>query len=475
MSHILLIGVGPLPFYRTEHLYGFGIRTWQFAKPILAAGHKVTLVTCEFGSTREHSVRINYQTSPEIYGDIRHISLPQPLPKNINILLTRIEDIIESKKPDAIVSAGSTISSNLAASLSTNLPIWLDMFGDLFAEVQAKSAFRDNQDEIEFFHRTLSKVLLRGDRFSVVSEIQRGTAIGQLGLLGRLNRHTLGEELVYTVPCALDGAVSPVKRTPILRGKIVQESDFLILCSGGFNTWADVPTLFESIESAMDHNNKIHCIVTGGAITGHHEEGYNRFRSLISKSPYESRFHLMGWLPNEDVAQVTMECDLGINIDLPIYEALLGSRNRMLFWMQCGLPILTTVTTEISKILSETNLAYSVPTKNPKLTASKILEASQSKATRLKMATKAKRFAYDYFSFEETVKPLMQWVKKPERAKDNIEREIRKGVPFNPVDTMWYSWAFPENGRSSSLPTPPKTVIRTRPQGKSWWQRLWGS
>jgi hypothetical protein len=251
VKHLILIGVGPLPFYKTDKLYGFGIRTWQFAKPLLAAGHRITLFTCEFGANRETDLKVHYEHDPAIYGNLEHILLPQPTPKNLNVLLTRIEDYIHSQKPQAVIAAGSTIATNLAASIRPVLPVWLDLFGDLFAEVQAKTPYANSDDEFEFFHRTLSRVLLRGDRFSVVSELQRGAALGQLGMMGRLNRFTLGEELVHTIPCALDGTVSPVKKKTLLRGSEVDPSDFLILCSGGFNTWAVVETLFRGIEGAM--------------------------------------------------------------------------------------------------------------------------------------------------------------------------------------------------------------------------------
>ena len=72
-----------------------------------------------------------------------------------------------------------------------------------------------------------------------------------------------------------------------------------------------------------------------------------------------------------------MECNLGLNVDLPIYESQVGSRNRMLLWMQCGLPILTTVTTELSRILSQNDLVIGVPTRKDKLIARKILEVSR--------------------------------------------------------------------------------------------------
>jgi len=477
LSYLLLIGVGPLPFYQSDRLYGFGIRAWQFALPLLDAGHRVTLVTCEFGIERESEILIKYRSNPAQWADLEHLPLPQPNPRNFNLLLSRLDEIVRNARPDGIIAAGSTIATNLAAHLNTSLPMWMDMFGDLFAEVQAKLPFTKAGEEIEFFHQVLARVLWRGDRFSVVSEMQRGAAIGQLGLMGRLNEYTLGEELVWTIPCAMNGKIAPVRRRPLLRGKQVETGDFLVLCSGGFNTWTDVDTLFEGVEGAMGLNRRVHCVVTGGAISGHHEDGYRRFQERVAKSPYEKRFHLLGWLPTADVDQITLECDLGLNVDLPIYESVLGSRNRMLFWLQCGLPILTTVNTEISQLLSEHQMAIGVPSGAGRTIAQKIHEAAMDPTEIKKRAVKAKRFAYEYLTFEETALPLVHWAKKPQRARDNRARgELTGSQTFNRVDALWRAWAFPEenSNHDPTLPRPHKPVIHTRPQGKSWWQRLLG-
>ena len=475
MKHILLLGVGPLPFYKSDKMYGFGIRAWQFALPLLKAGHRITLVTFEFGVSRESDIKVIYEHNPSSLGPIEHISLPEPSPRNLNILLTRLEEIIKNHKPDAIVAAGSTITTNLAASINTQLPIWMDMFGDLFAEVQAKSPFIDSKDQMDFFHQVLSRVLLRGDRFSVVSEMQRGAAMGQLGLMGRLNQYTLGEELIHTIPCAINGDVLPVKRKSILRGKVVDKSDFLVLCTGGFNTWMDVQTLFEGLDLAMEKNRRIHCVVTGGAITGHHEDGFTKFRGLVSKSLYETRYHMLGWLSNEDVDQATLECDLGINADLPIYESYLGSRNRMLYWMQFGLPIVTTLNTEISNVLVGNDLAYGVSPCKPKKLAEKILEAARHPEKLKRKALQARDFVFEYFTFEETCTSLVRWADNPQQASDNIER-YTNGQPLSRVDSFWHAWAFPEkeNPPMPSFAKPLKTIMKVRPQGKPWWDRLMG-
>ena len=55
MSRILLFGLSPLPFENERRMYGPGIRTWQFAKPLVDDGHDVRLITMQIGGAYEHS------------------------------------------------------------------------------------------------------------------------------------------------------------------------------------------------------------------------------------------------------------------------------------------------------------------------------------------------------------------------------------------------------------------------------------
>ena len=50
MSRIMILGTCPLPFENEKKLYGPGIRTWQFAKPLIDDGHTVCLVCARIPS-----------------------------------------------------------------------------------------------------------------------------------------------------------------------------------------------------------------------------------------------------------------------------------------------------------------------------------------------------------------------------------------------------------------------------------------
>lgn len=448
MATILLIGVGPLPCYRSNTLYGFGIRTWQFLLPLLSDGHRVILATLEFGQSGD-AVDIAYRDSPKLWGDVIHIPMPESNTENRIALLARLTQLASQYQPTCVVSAGSTISSSLACAIPTSLPTWVDLFGDLLAEAQAKTAFVGS-DQLDFFHQLYMPILRRGDLFSAVSGAQKFATIGQLGILGRLDHHTLGYQFVHTIPCAFDGTISPIHRRRVIRGDIVSHNDFVVLCSGGFNTWADIKTLFAGLDGAMAENRLIHVVITGGAISGHHEEGYNRFFSLVRESPHRDRYHSVGWVPTEDVQAYILESDLGINVDLDITESLLGSRNRFLSWMQAGLPILTTIVCELSRTLYSKGLCFGVPPGNPDRLREVLLYAAEHDAERREVGEKARRCGYKHFTFEATTAPLREWVTAPRPAPDTMARR-QTGERLHALDERVTRWLAPgSTGKSTS-------------------------
>ena len=87
------------------------------------------------------------------------------------------------------------------------------------------------------------------------------------------------------------------------------------------------------------------------------------------------------------------------------------------------------------------------------------------------MAARARQFAYEYFTFEETVQPLLHWAENPQRAADNAERENQDWEPLNPVDLMWHEWAFPGQtfGKNSAQ------TNHHYPNLKNWLKKMIGS
>ena len=413
MSRILLFGLAPLPTDDAPRLYGPGIRTWQFAKPLLAAGHEVTLVTMRIHGTWEGD---EPPTEKRVDGRLTHWALDESAWRDSSFILKVHDDA----RPDAIV--GATIHGAWkAARLRSPKPFWADVFGDVLAEAQAAAKVHDNDHYIIHFWEMLQPVLDSADVFSSVSERQLWSLVGALAVRGRLNKHSHAHSFAHVIPCGVD-ADEPAVGPPVFRGVDVPTGDFVVLWSGGYHTWTDVDTLFAALESAMERNPKIRFVSTGGAIDGHDERTYPRFLEKIAASRHKARYHMRGWVPMADVAAYQRESDVGIHIDQPIYERMLGSENRVLGWMRAGLPALVSEVSELSVLLREQNLARTYPPRNPGALAAAILELAADPEARRTYAERARAYALANFTFETTARPLVEWAKNPECSPDKGKR-----------------------------------------------------
>ncbi|MBE7558091.1 glycosyltransferase family 4 protein [bacterium] len=454
MSKILLLGVGPLPFYENDYVSGIGTGTWQLALPLLRAGHEVFLVSGEFGVHTTPEVK--YTHPPECYGALFHLPIPEPLPERLPALARQLEPKIEEFGPDAVVSAGSPIASMLALQLDLDLPTWFDLNGDIMTEVQAKLPFTSDA-ELDFFLRHTGRMLRHGDVFSTVSARQRLAVIGQLAMMGRLNRNTLGYELVHVIPNGIDARQEFVHDADVLRGVVVGPLDFVVLWSGGFNTWVDVDSLFAALELAMERSPRLVFAATGGGLSGHHTDGYLRFQRKIETSRFKDRFQMLGWIPYSDLHNTYLEADVGINVDLPVYESELGARNRFLSWMAAGLPVATTVTTEISRELVDAGAAFALPLRDPAGIADMLADLSENRERCRRVGMVGKEYAFKNFSFEATTRALLTWAEHPSYAPDHEPAASREPTPLDEALDM-----FLEPGTAGgSLELPP----RARPKG----------
>jgi len=116
-------------------------------------------------------------------------------------------------------------------------PVWADVFGSLLAEAQAKAAVYDNDYLLDHFARMNRSIILKADRFSTVSGPQKNELIGQLGVFSRLKVSTFGYDFVRSIPCGVQDREFPPPADPFT-GR--ENGDFIVLWSGGFNTWTDV-------------------------------------------------------------------------------------------------------------------------------------------------------------------------------------------------------------------------------------------
>ncbi len=404
MSRILVIGVGVPSLVEAGRHGGPGLRSTHFASAIAAAGHEVLLVAvlAEHEPVPPHPVRVaDGGLRMELVSE-RELSSPA-----VRTRLARFA-------PDAVVGA-TAYASALAARLRLDVPLWADVFGDLMAEAQAKAARTASDWSLVHFWTLMRTVLERGDRFSAVSVAQSHALVGQLGLAGRLSSRTSGEELVSVVPCAAEVPAERPDRRAARRALGFAEDDFVLLVSGGVNTWCDVETLGSALGLAMAEEPRLRLLVTGGAIPGHDETSHAELGGRLRALP-ASRVHDLGWVGSARLPEIYAAADLGLHVERALYERRLGAENRVIEWLAHGLACVTTAASESGAQLVRDGLALGTAAGDAHALAGAILAASREGPHEARLRGPA--WVARERSFAAAAAPLLAWCAAPCFARD---------------------------------------------------------
>lgn len=405
MKRILVLGIGPLAIENPQTFHSGGNRAWHLTQPLLDKGFEVVMICMRVtGSSdaqrpdEEVIIRENltYYSCHETRCFANDDYLRQKIAKH---------------QPDAIIGACDYPASR-ACKVAGGLPVWADIHGYPMGEAQAKAFHYDEPGYIHHFWNIHRPALFRGDRFSVTSERQRMALIGELGAMGRLNHKTFSEDIATTIPIAWD------PKTPYQHISRNKDDPFTVFFCGGYNLWCDVENLFCALELAMEKDERIRFLGTGGLIEGHDEKTYPKFEAMVNASQFKDRFDLRGWVSRDELEQCYSLAHLGVNYDLVCYESLIGARNRITEWMARGVPILTTLTTEISQILFYKGAALTVPPENPQLMANEIILAANHPDKLESLSQQARKIFEESYTYPRTVGALIEWCKNPLRSED---------------------------------------------------------
>ncbi|MFN7974429.1 MAG: glycosyltransferase [Acidobacteriota bacterium] len=409
MGKIALFGMAPLPFEPALRHHAPGVRTWQLARPLLRAGHDLHLFLCRY---------------EEAYAGGAPTTLALPEGRGAASLFSPSEffgDTLEHRLAggafDLFVGASARPSAR-AASLCGEAPLWADLFGHTLAEGQCKAILHGSDDLLLDYFRTEVEVLLRADAISTVSDAQELAVLGELGLAGRLNARTGGHRFAFAIPCAGVEA-DPVRPSdPPLRGAVVPVDAFVALSIGGYNTWADVPTLHAGLERAMDAEPTLHFVSTGGELEGQDHETYGRFTRLVEASRHRERFHLLGWVAPDLLRRCLADADAAVCVDRDLAESRLGSRNRIPACLAHGLTVIASRVSEASIYLEEAAVGLTFPPGDSETFARLLAGAVSMRDVLRGRRAGIAATALSDLSLEVTARPLVAFAAAPRRAPD---------------------------------------------------------
>lgn len=437
MSRILVVGAGLPSLVPADRHAGPGLRSAHFASALAAAGHDVMLLAVLAEDEAVPSLPDEgASTSPS--GTDRGPDPRLEFVRERDLVLPAVRARLARFAPDAVVGA-TAYASALAARLRLEVPLWADVFGDLMSEAQAKAARHASDWSLVHFWTLMRTVLERGDRFSAVSHAQSHALVGQLGLAGRLSSRTSGEELVSVVPCAAGLPATRSDRETARRAFGFAPDDFVLLVSGGVNTWCDVETLCAGVAMAMREEPRLRLVVTGGAIPGHDEASHVELRRRLAALP-AARVLDLGWIDSRRLAGVYAAADLGLVVERPIYERRLGAENRVVEWLAHGLVCATTAASESGAELAREGLSLRCAPGDGRALADLVMAAAGDPARHeaARMLVDARRRGPAWVarerSFAGTAAPLLAWCAAPCFARDRDgARLLQLGLVSQPA------------------------------------------
>jgi glycosyltransferase involved in cell wall biosynthesis len=419
MSRVLMIGYGPLPDPKRERNSSACLRTRQILLGTLEGGHEVDLVTLPLPGSADDAGGEPSTVPDEVEG----CPLLRFTRHDGEYAISVLNERLEATAPDALVAV-NTYPAYVASMVMSTLPLWVDLNGLWMAQMQARCFAEMDDSRLAGGWAIERAVLRRLDKFSAVSRPQLHAVLGEMGALGRLNKFTFQYPFGAHVPIALHegmGAEAP-PGPPILRGQRVPEGAFILLWTGGFNLWADIETLIRATDRLMEHYPEVHFVATGGDVEGVDTTTYERFQEVIRTSPHRERYHLLGWIRGEDLRRVYREADVGLNADGPNYETLFGARTRILAMAAEGLPVATSVGTELSEWLDDARAVLSWRMGDADSLVEAIEPWIEQREQLKKYSERALALIREDFTISHTTRALRTWLEAPALAPDNAAK-----------------------------------------------------
>jgi len=336
MKKILVVGNSPLPNENTKCRPAGGLRTYQFLKTL--------------EHVKDVAVKNVNIAMPECYDNKE--AGEGSISKDDPSLVKKLQAVHDSFKPDILIGV-NTFPSYMASRLKSDATFWADLNGWVMAEAQAQAFKSGHNDYLPHYYEMERSILSRADKVSAVSKNEMYAILGELAMLGRLRAENFDYNFMEHVPNATEmfeneknfGNASENVRKKFEK---LPKNAFKLLWLGGYNTWVDEETLFDGVEKAMERCKNLHYISTGGEIAGLDNKTFARFKARIEKSEFKDRFVFLGWVDTADIPYIYKEVDAGLNVDLHCVETLTGARNRINEMMKFGVPVVSTLGSEIS-------------------------------------------------------------------------------------------------------------------------------
>lgn len=290
-------------------------------------------------------------------------------------LLDFDEDLFQSEinNVDVIVVQGDALR-RFPQLLDTNAVLIADMYCPIPLEYHMSShAIPEVPRLAHGWHvaQLMQEQLVVADYFLAASERQIDFWTGALAMTGRINALSMPndqsstvEHFLGCVPFGLSDQL-PQKNGNPLRDKFnIGKDDFLMVWGGGIYEWFDPATIIYAIADLKKKGLNAHLVFLGvkhpNPGIGEHDKVAEAVDVARQLGILDELVHFnFGWVDYAIRHEYLMDADIGVSSHLDNIETRYSFRTRILDYLWCGLPIISTRGDEFGELVRSNGLGVS--------------------------------------------------------------------------------------------------------------------
>ncbi len=307
----------------------------------------------------------------------------------------------------------------------------VDIYCPTFFEALSNHSHFDLDAQVPFCRSLIdifTEQLLAGDFFICASEPQRDMWVGMLMNAGRINPYTYANDntlrsLIDVVPYGLPKEL-PKKQQSSLKGihPAIKPNDLVLLWGGGVYDWLDPVTGVKAMEIVCKKRQDVKLFFMGCQ----HPQSNVIMEELVKTRELSKDLDLTGknvlfndyWVPYDARTDYLLEADIGLNLHKKSIETDYSFRTRIMDYIWCELPILTTRGGALSNLVEDKQLGVSVDYNDPEGLAEAILEIAEGKYDLEQYRANLREIRSQY-TWDRAIEPLVKFCQSPHKDIDS--------------------------------------------------------
>jgi glycosyltransferase involved in cell wall biosynthesis len=297
--------------------------------------------------------------------------------------------------------------------------------------VQYKHEKVAGEASYRLMHQVLERHMLKCDFSICASEIQRDYWIGRYCALGRLTPAVYEfdpslRKLIDVVPFGRE-TLAPQRNGPGLRDEIdaIGRDDVVLLWGGGIWDWFDPLTLISAVAKAKDSVPNLRLVFMGMKSPNPKVPIMKMAKDAVELSEKlgltgQHVFFKEGWIPYEKRVNYLLDADVAVSAHFDSPETRYSFRTRILDYLWCGLPVLSTGGDPLSEMIDRAGAGLALPYKDEIAWCDAIVRLAGERDFREKFSRASAELSNE-FTWDRTCKALLRFCRDPYQLPPHVK------------------------------------------------------